>query len=217
MRLFVRAAAVGLASALATGGALAQQSAPPAASALRIAYINSQVILAQAPGRAEAESRFQREMTTYQQQVQRMGDSLNTMIADYNRAAVTLSPAAKESREKAIRAREDQYQQRVRQLEQQAQQRQAEIVQPIMDQINKIINDIRAEGNYAMIFDAGSASGVLVAADRNLDITDQVLARLKTLPPATASDSGARQPAKPTGAPIAAPAGVSRPKTPPGQ
>src|SRR5918912_942945 len=101
MRLFVRAASAAL------GSAGAQQQGAPATVAPRIAYINSQVILAQAPGRAEAESRFQQEMSTYQQQVQRMGDSLNTMIADYNRAAVTLSPAAKESREKAIRARED--------------------------------------------------------------------------------------------------------------
>ena len=75
-------------------------------AAPKIAYINSQIILQQAPGRAEAEAQFEKEMATYRQQVQRMGDSLNTMIAAYNKEEVSLSPAAKESRQKAIREKE---------------------------------------------------------------------------------------------------------------
>jgi outer membrane protein len=216
MRALCRATPLALAvSAALVSSVSAQAPAAPAGQA-RIAYINSQQILAQAPGRAEAEAQFEREMNGYRQAVQRMGDSLNTMIAEYNRQEVSLSPAAKETRQKAIREKEDQYQKKTQDLQQQAQQRQVELVQPIMEQINKIIGEIRAQEGYAMIFDAGSSAGVVVAADTTLNLTSKVIARLKAAgPPKPVSVGPARTPARPAGAPASAPAGVSRPKTPP--
>jgi outer membrane protein len=212
MRLFRLATPLALAAAaiLTAQPARAQGTPVP-----KIAYLNSQVILQQAPGRAEAEAQFEKEMATYRQQVQRMGDSLQTMIADYNKVELSLSPAAKETRQKAIRDREAAYQKRTQDLEQAAQQRQVQLIQPVTEKIQKIIADIRAEENYAMIFDAGSSAGVLVAADSSLNITDKVLARLGVTP-STASRGPATGPAaKPAGAPLSAPSGVSRPKTPP--
>ena len=218
MRSVLRAASVALAfAALAAAPAGAQQS-----TAVKIAYLNSQIILQNAPGRAEAESQFEREMTTYRQQVQRMGDSLQTLIADYNKQEISLSPAAKQTRQTAIRTREDAFQKRTQELEQRAQQRQMELVQPIMERVQKVIADIRSEEGYAMIFDAGSNAGVLVAADTTLNITDKVLARMGVKPttqsaaPAGVAAPGA-VPRPAGGAPLSAPAGVTRPKTPPTQ
>ena len=63
-------------------------------------------------------------------------------------------------------------------------QRQQELVQPVMDKINQVIEQIRAEGAYTLIFDV-SAGGV-VAADPGLDLTQEVIRRLKAAaPPAT--------------------------------
>ena len=221
MRLILRAAPVALAAlAAAAAPARAQQQPAP----VKIAYLNSQIILQNAPGRAEAESQFEREMTTYRQQVQRMGDSLQTMIADYNKQEISLSPAAKETRQKAIRAREDAFQKRTQELEQKAQQRQVELVQPIMERVQKVIADIRSEEGYAMIFDAGSTAGVLVAADTTLNITDKVLARMGVKATAQTNRPAGGTVATPTsgqrpagGAPLSAPSGVTRPKTPPTQ
>ena len=218
MRNFLRAAPVALAvlALAAAGTAGAQQAAAP----VKIAYLNSQIILQNAPGRAEAESQFEREMTTYRQQVQRMGDSLQTMIADYNKQEISLSPAAKETRQKAIRAREEAFQKRTQELEQRAQQRQVELVQPIMERVQKVISEIRTEDGYAMIFDAGSNAGVLVAADTTLNITNKVLAKMGVKPtaqaaPGAGAPTAAQRPAG--GEPLAAPAGVTRPKSPPTQ
>jgi Skp family chaperone for outer membrane proteins len=232
MRLIVRAAPLALALAATAATARAQtatpaqtaapaQSAAPAQTAApsavgKLAYINSQTILAQAPGREAAEKQFENEMATYRQQVQRMGDSLNTMIAEYNKQEATLAAAAKETRQKAIREKEEQYQQKTQQLQQQAQQRQVELVQPIMEQINKVIGEIRAQEGYAMILDAGSSAGVVVAADTTLNITDKVIARMKAAGPARAAAPAAKpRGTPPAGAPVSAPAGVSRPRIPP--
>ncbi|GAC1477145.1 MAG: hypothetical protein NVS1B4_19320 [Gemmatimonadaceae bacterium] len=210
-----RAAFAAIALSLAAPAARAQSPAPAPAGVPKLAYINLQAILGQAPGRADAESKFEKEMTGYRATVQAMGDSLNKLIAEYNKQEITLSPTAKEARQKTIRGKEEDYQKRARLLEQQAQQRQAELVQPIMDRIKLVIDDVRREDGYTIIFDAGAQGSGIVAADKNLDITDRVLARLRTvaatpLPAAKADSDSKRGGAK--GAPAGAPAGVTKQK-----
>lgn len=202
MSKFVRAGIVALAVfAVAPVAVQAQGS-------LKFAYIDSRAILAQAPGRAEAEAQFQKEMSSYQQQVQKMGDSLNTMMAAYTKAELTLSPAAKEARQKTIRDKEAAYQERVQGLQEQAQQRQGELMGPIMQLINTAISDVRAQDGYSFIFDVGAQGGVVVAADTTLNITDKVVARLKTISARPASSV----PVPSSGAPMTTPAGIAKPK-----
>jgi len=210
MRSFVHAALSALAiSTLMAGTAVAQGGVvPPATSSsggsLKIAYVNSQKILAQVPGRSEAEAQMQKEMEGYRAEVQKMSDSLNALVSAYNKAEPTLSATAKQTRQKDIQTKESAYQQRVQQLEQQAQQRQAELMRPIMEQINKVIEQIRSEDGYAMVFDAGNQAGVVVAADSSLDITDKVITRLKAAGPISTT------PSKPPTGPSDKPLGATR-------
>ncbi|HEV7703534.1 MAG TPA: OmpH family outer membrane protein [Gemmatimonadaceae bacterium] len=213
MRSYARVATAVVALTLSMSGILAAQAAAP-----KIVYVNSQKIIAQAPGRADAEAQFQKEMDQYKAQVQKMGDSLQTAIADYQKQQSTLTPAVKATREKDLRDRQAAYQQHVQQLEQTAQQREAELVRPIMEQINKIIEQIRTENSYSFILDAGSQAGVVVAADSSLDITDSVIKRLAAAGPvATKTSTPAPTTAtpRPTGAATQKPTGVARPKTTP--
>ncbi|MGQ0714110.1 MAG: OmpH family outer membrane protein [Gemmatimonadaceae bacterium] len=199
------------ATLLALGTLVFAATAAVAQAQVKIGYIKSQTILANAPGRAAAETQFEKEMTTYRAQVQRMGDSLNALIADYNTQETTLSPQAKETRQRDLRAKEEEYQRRTQELQQQVRQREAELVRPIMEQINKVIDELRAEEGYTMIFDAENQAGVVVAADKNLDLTEKVLARLRAAGPPTAAarptGAGTQRPAAP-----AQPSGVQRPK-----
>ena len=205
------------ASAIALGLLTFGAAAAAAQTPVKIGYIKSQTILAGAPGRAAAETQFEKEMTAYRAQVQRMGDSLNALIADYNKQEVSLSPQAKETRQKDIRAKEEEYQRRTQELQQQVRAREAELVRPIMEQINKVIDELRADEGYSMIFDAENQAGVVVAADKNLDLTDKVLARLRAAgPPTAAATRPAGAPGTTTQRPPAPaaqqPSGVQRPK-----
>ena len=61
--------------------------------------------------------------------------------------------------------------------------------------MNGIIEGIRAEFNYSMIFDASAQGGGLITADRSLDISQLVIQRLQAAggaPPPPVADSGAR-------------------------
>lgn len=204
MRVLLRASFVGLATSLIVVGmarAQAPQAGPP--GPVKIGYINSALLLQEAPGRAEAEAQFDREVGTYRQQLQRMNDSLNALMASFDREAPKLDTAARAARGKAIRAREAEYQSRARGLDSTMQARQAELVKPIMERVQKVIEAIRAEDGYSVILDVGSQASVVVAADKRLDLTDRVLARLK---------SQGAPPAAPASGAIPQPAGVTRPK-----
>lgn len=195
--------------ALWSGVAAAQQSS---SASSRIAYVNPQALFENAPGRTEAEATFRRETETYRAELNRMSDALSKLVADYQKDEAKLAAADKERRQRAIQAKEDTLRARQQQLEQQAGQRQNELMAPIMEAVRKVLEDIRSEDGYAMILSSEPGSSPILAADKNLDITERVVARLKTV--AATKPAPAQQ--RPTGAPTSAPAGVTRPK-PPGE
>jgi outer membrane protein len=202
MRLFLRASFVALFTSLIVAGTASAQAAQGTAPA-KIAYINSALLLQQAPGRAEAEAQFDREVGAYRLQIQRMDDSLKTLVAAFDRDAAKMDSVAREARRTSIGQREAEYQTRARGLDSTMQVRQAQLVKPIMERVQAVIETIRTEDGYSMIFDVGAQTSVVVAADKKLDLTDRVLARLKSQGiPAAAPTSGA----------VPQPAGVTRPK-----
>lgn len=158
--------------AAATGARAQAQEAGP-----KIGYINSQAILEQAPGAREAQEELNEDMQGYRAQVQQMADELEALIRAYEQQQLTLSAEAKARREQEIRQKQQEYQAKLEQLDQQASARQAELVQPIMDRINQVIESIRSDGDYALIFDV--AAGSIIAADPGLDLTEEVIRRLQ--------------------------------------
>ena len=182
----------------------------------KMAYVNTQAVLGSAPGRAEAEASFEKEMTGLRAQVQKLSDSLNALQEAYAKEEVSLSPAAKETKLKTLREKQADYPERVQQLNDQASQKEAELMQPIMDLVRRSLDEVRAEGGYAFIFDAGAQVPFIVSADKNLDITTRVIDRLKSLgvpklpPPSVIAAPAATKP--PAAGPVSAPAGVTRPR-----
>jgi outer membrane protein len=189
---------------LASAVAAAQQA--PA----KIAYVNPQALFDAAPGRADAEATFKRETDGYRAELAKMSDALTVMVSNYQKEEAKLTPADKERRQRAIAAKEDSVRGRQQQLEQVASQRQNELMAPIMESVRKVLEDIRVEDGFAMILSSEPGNSPILAADKNLDITERVVARLRTIAsnrtPATAKPA--------TGAPANAPSGVTRPKPP---
>jgi len=148
-----------------------------AQSGIKIGYINSQQIIQEAPGAQQARDSLEQQLSEYRTEVQSMGEELQRMIQQYEQQQMTLSEEARQSREEEIRQQQQAYQERIQQLENQAAQRQQELVAPIMERINAVIEDIRREGSYTMIFDV-AAQGI-IAADPGLDLTAEVIRRLK--------------------------------------
>jgi outer membrane protein len=186
---------------VAAGPGLRAQDAP-----MKFAYIDSRIILQQAPGAAAAQDQFNKERAAIMANVQKMQDSLQGMFEEYQKVQATLTADQKQAREKDLTAKQTEFQKRASELDDKVQQRQFELVQPIMNEIRDVLDKIRAEDGYTFIFDVGADGNPIVAADKNLDITQKVLARLKPLPVTVQkSDTSAAGPKKPS------PAGIKKP------
>ena len=156
---------------------LACAASVEAQATLKIGYIDSQAILDQDPAAREAQRQFEASLATYQSEVQQLGEELQQLIEQYEQQQAMLSEEAKANRQEQIRLRQSQYQQRIQDLEQQATLRQAELVEPVMERISTIIDALRIEAGYSMIFDV-AAQGI-ISADPALDITPEVIRRLQ--------------------------------------
>lgn len=147
------------------------------AQALKIGYINSQEILASAPGAEEASQRFDQEMQGYQAEIQQLESELDGMQQQLAQQQLTLSPEARANREQQLNLKVEEYQQRTGELEQLAAQRRAALIQPVMDNITQIIEAVRVEGAYSLILDV--VAGSIIAADPSLDLTQEIITRLQ--------------------------------------
>ena len=200
MRALFRAAPVAL--TLLTVMAL-----PARAQGAKVAYVQTSLLLDQAPGRAEAEAQFERETGGYRDQIKRMSDSLDALISGFQKRQASLTATTRDAQAKDIQSKQAEYQRRTQELEQKAQGRQTELVQPILDKVKAAIEEVRVEGGYAMIFNADQGSPI-VAVDKSLNVTDRVLSKLKGT---TAAAPTAPRPS--SAAP--APSGVTRPTSNP--
>jgi outer membrane protein len=209
MRFPVRLAAAALVLYAAVPAALSAQQAP------KLAYVDVATLMEQAPGRAEAQSQFEKEAQAIRAELQRMSDSLETLVQAYQKAQPTLSATQRETREKDLQTRQQGYQQRAQALQQRGQQREQELVGGFETLVRQAIDDVRTTEGYAMIF-AGGTNSAMLSADKSLDVTDRVLARMRTIAASRPTATGAAAPAPATrpGAPVAAPAGPARPKVP---
>jgi outer membrane protein len=156
------------------GGAAQAQSAP-----IKIGYVNTQALMAAVPGRAAAESTYAKELAAFQKQQQVWADSLKKQFDAYSKAEPALTTAKKASEQERI----SKIQQDLNNLntlgEAKMQQRQSEVLAPLMEIVRGAIDEIRSEGGYAMIF-SGDENSPIVSADKNLDLTEKVISRLKT-------------------------------------
>jgi outer membrane protein len=211
MRLSPRAAVAAM--VLGLGGL----AAPAAAQApMKVGYVDVAQVMEQVPGRADAQAAFEKEAQGIRAELQRMSDSLQTAVQAYQKEQATLTAAVRQTREQALQQRQQSYQQRAQALQERGAQREQELANQFEVLVRDAINDVRTTEGYTMIFAFGPNSALL-SAEKSMDVTDRVLARMRTIAAARPAGAGARPAATPaSGAPVAAPAGVTRPKSPSG-
>jgi outer membrane protein len=201
MHSIVRATLIALVPTVG-GVAVGRQQA-----SMKIAYVNTSALMEAAPGRDSATAILTREGNAFQAQLAKLQDSVNTRLTKFQKDEPTMTAATKDKETKALQALEQELQTKNQQFQQQYDQRKQEVLAPITDMVKKVLDDLREEGNYSMILMNDPGQTPIVSADKNLDITDKAISRLRaTKAPVI--------PAAKAGAP-AGPAGVTRPGKPP--
>ena len=143
-----------------------------------IGLVNLETIMQQTPGYEEALQAFREEFQPFEDEIQLMIERRDSMMQEYERQTVVLSPTARQEKETEIRDLQQQYEQRARDLQMRSQARERELVGPLEQRVQAIIEGIRAERNLAIVFDIGSTQGI-AAVDVSLDLTPLVVQRLQ--------------------------------------
>jgi Skp family chaperone for outer membrane proteins len=165
--------------------AVAQNPTTPARPATavtptpRLAFISSRAILDRTPGYAAAESTFFREFQAMRDEVQKLQLQLDSAVQAFDQASIALSPAAKAAKRTELQTMQERMTQRSGELDSRARARNQELLGPFQARINTVIQGMRAEGNYAFIFDADAQGNGIVAADPVLNLTPKVIERLR--------------------------------------
>lgn len=170
MKRILSSAFLGAVAALVLG------AAPAAAQQLKIGFVNSQRVLAEAPAVQQVQQTLQRELTGLRAPLDTLERQLEAGQQQLQQQGATLSEQARQQRQTQLQQQFAQYQQRAQAAQQQAQRREQELLQPVMRTINDAVEAVRREGGFSFIVDA--SAGGIVAVDPALDITDQVLRRL---------------------------------------
>lgn len=177
----MRAALVLLALAGGTAAAAAQaptQSTSPQPS-FKIGFVNAREILQRTPGYAAAESTWTRELKGFQDEIRKLQQQLDSAAQAFDQQSIALSTTAKQSKQRELQGLQQRLEQRSNELQERAASRERELLEPIQARVNSIIQGIRAEGNYALIFNADAPGNFIVAADPALNLTARVLQRLQ--------------------------------------
>lgn len=164
---------VGLVTGLAVLPASAQQTAG------KIAFINSRLVLAAAPGYAKAESLYAGEVASFRLEVQKLQATLDSSVQAFQQSSIVLSPSARAAKQKELEAQQQRLEARMQELQEKAVQRERDLLEPIQQRVTSVVEGVRAAGGYAMIFDVGLQNSGIVAADRSLDLTQKVIDQLK--------------------------------------
>ncbi len=90
----------------------------------------------------------------------------------------TLSQVVTQTKQAELQTEQEALATEEQQIKFKVMQKREELLQPILTEVDSIIQDLGKEGNYTMIFDT-SVSGALLFAEDGNDLTEVVKARLK--------------------------------------
>jgi outer membrane protein len=188
-------------------------AAAPLSAQMRIGYVDTRKILQEMPARNAIEAQLRVELEVLGAREKKMIDSLNLMVASFEKDSASLTPETRTQRFAALQAYDAQYRDTLQALQNEAQQKQAEAMQPLFDAVKLALEEIRQADGLAFILDVGAQGSNIVAMDKNLDLSDKVIARLRTQPAARpATRPAPATPARPAPAgPVSQPAGVRKP------
>lgn len=148
----------------------------PGEAQLRIGYLDSERVLAEAPAFAGVRATMEQEFAPYRQELDSLQNALQRADEEFRAQAGTLSDEARQQREQQIQQQFAHYQQRGQQLQQQVAMREQQLLEPVTARVRAVLEDVRREGNYSFII--SPPDGLVLAVDPALDVTAEVIRRL---------------------------------------
>ena len=153
------------------------------AQQLKIAFVNSEKILGELPEAQQVQQELQTTVKAWQDELEKMGKELQEGLEDYQKKQALMDPQAKAAKEKSLqdlqqKARDYQYQ-KFDTREGEAVKLREQKFAPIQQKVMKVIEQVAKEGGYTYIFDKMENATNILYADPRMDLTYNVIDRLK--------------------------------------
>lgn len=146
---------------------------------LKIGYIDSIKIFADYKETQEAERQYKREVDKWTAEKNRREQDIVRLRDELQAQSLMLSEEKKQEKRLELDRQMQEYERFMQETfgdDGLAAKRNKELTQPIVDKINKILEDLAKERGLMMVFDVANAD--IVYADKSLDLTEAVVAIL---------------------------------------
>jgi outer membrane protein len=144
---------------------------------LKFGHIDVQKFIMELPEKIEADKALQKEATNLSNNLKVMSDDLDKKYTEYMAQRDTLSDLIRVTKEKEIQD----YDQRIRNFsnlaQQNLQQKEQQLLQPIIEKVQKAIDEVGAENGLIYIFDT-SSKVVIYHSNKSLDCAPLVKTKL---------------------------------------
>jgi outer membrane protein len=145
---------------------------------LKFGHVNVQELIARLPVKQAADKALQDEASKLQDQLKVMSEELDRKYTDYMAQRDSLSELIRATREKEIQDYDKRIQNFNRLAQQSLGKKEQELLQPIVEKVQKAIDEVGKEQGFIYIFDL-SSKVVLYNSDQSTDCAALVEGKLK--------------------------------------
>ncbi len=152
-------------------------SANTFAQELKFGHINIQKVVAELPAKIEADKQLQSEAEKLDQNLKVMNEELDAKYTEYMQKRDTLPELIRATKEKEIQEISQRLQNFQMLAQQNLQQKEQQLLQPIVEKVQKAIDEVGAENGFIYIFDISSRV-VVYHSEKSVDVENLVKAKL---------------------------------------
>jgi outer membrane protein len=157
---------------------VAAQPSAPAATSMKIGYVNTERILREAAPAVRAQRKIEAEFQKRDQELAKVADQLKRMQDDIEKNSVTMSESQRRNREREFGELNREFQRKQREFREDLNQRRNEELAQVVEQANRVINQIAEQEKFDLVLQDA------VYRSPRIDITDRVIKALESKPPA---------------------------------
>ncbi len=143
---------------------------------LKFAHIDIQKLVATLPDKVKADKALQDEANKLQSQLKIMSEELDKKYSEYMSQKDSLPDLVKSIKEKEIQDQNQRIQNYNQLAQQSLGQKEQELLKPIIEKVQKAIDEVGAENGFIYIFDV-SSKVILFYSDKSVDA--EPLVRIK--------------------------------------
>lgn len=156
-----------------------------AQKAMKIGYTSPEYIMYNHPKMKEIESTLATYQKQYEKQIQDLTAEFQQKYQAYEKGAAMMTEIQRSDKEQELQGLNARIEQMTRKAEQDLQNKQMELTHPILETIQKAIDDVRVENGYTYIISTNAAgSSIILSGPEEFDVSDLVFKKLGITPPA---------------------------------